>query len=720
LKKHIALSAALGFSFGNPGLAADAGSQKEAIAETSLEEIVVTAERRETSLLKAPLAVTALDGAEIQKSGAATFQQVLQNVPGLILQKPDDTEQGGPPVIAIRGLGADSTGTQPATAIYEDGVLVTASNAFFYDLSRVEVLRGPQGTLYGQGATGGAVNVIHNEPKMNSGVDAQVEVGNHSLIHTTFAGNMAASDTLAFRIAANQLKHDGYNSHGYGGADLINARLTALYKPSERFSLLVGGGYYYSTNQGEIETPVDSADGSIADDFFQPDPKGGKKSNQYHRFFANLHWDVGPFQLTYIPGYQTNTMTVNAYGGPGIQVGGKSDTTHTQELRISNAQDSWLTWVAGAYYLRNNNHNIFHGGFPIDYATALYTPLLINVDQTEKRDGLAFFGEFTAPLGDRLRLTGGIRHQHTSISYQEEDVVFGAPSSFDVRPKYNHVDYRARLEGDVGQSGLAYGSVSTGARPGGVGANGTEFGPEKVTAYEAGYKSRLADGRLQLALAGYYYDYGGFQSPVPIVDPNNTAAIIGWSVSIIPAKFYGAELELTAKLTPDDVLTFTPAWEHGEYTANYTISPQGPPGAPPALVSVLSNGKAPPHVPEWSLAASFEHTFRLANGGNIAVSVSGKYQGEQYNGLDATVYGTAIDPPGTVVPNPSYVTGSYTLLDAQLGYTAPGNRYSISVFGRNLTDEHYKLNAIPGAAPGGLVARVNDPRTFGIIAAVHF
>ena len=694
--------------------AAQSTPAADASQPQALQEIVVTSERQSSRQLKAPLAVSVISGSDIQQKGATTFQQVLQSVPALIIQKPDDTEQGGPPVIAIRGLGADSTGTQPATAIYEDGVLVTGSNSFFYDLSRVEVLRGPQGTLYGQGATGGAVNVIHKDPTHDFGVDTQLEIGNYNNLHTTVAVNTPVTDSLAMRFAVNQVKHDGYNSNGYGAADLINTRLTGLFEPTKNLSVLFGGVYFHSKNQGEIETPL-KADGSISSDLYQPDPAGGSKALDYSRYFANVRYNAGPFQITWIPAVQDNQLDLNAYGGPGIQVGGKTDRTHTEEFRISNAPDSSIKWVAGVYYLDNKNHNVFHGGFPIDYATRTYTPLLINVDQAEHRTATAVFGETTIPLSSDVRMTAGLRQQKTSISYQEGDVNFGAPTNYDVNLNYNRSDYRIRLDADLDKNSLVYGSVSTAARPGGVGANGTKFGPEGVTAIEAGYKTKMADGRVQLSLSAYNYDYSGFQSPVPVVDPSNPGAIVGWTVSVIPAKFRGLEMELAAKLTKDDVLTFAPAWEQAEYTQNYTISPSGP---VPALVTVYSKGKTPPHVPKWSLSSSFAHTFHIDNGDKVVASLSGKYQSQQYNTLDSSLYGTAADAAGTVTPNPAYVTKAYALFDGLLTYARGDGDWSVSGYVRNMTNTHYKLNVIPGAA--GLVARTNDPRTFGVIVSKQF
>lgn len=675
------------------------GSSADAADAPTLSEVVVTAERHSESVQKVAAAVTALDGQEIQQRGDSSMAEVLQSVPSVILQTQDNIAFGGPATIAIRGIGTDSGAA--GNAMYQDGVLVAQSGAFFYDLNRVEVLRGPQGTLYGQGSVGGAINIVENEPTREFTGSGQLEYGSYDLVHTTGVFNAPLSDDLAMRVAFNQIKHNGFAFNGYGNQDELNTRVKLLYRPSDSFSLLVGAVVYRSDDAGPPEVVI-NPDGSV-NGWNDADPTGGNKHIAYTRYYANLVWNVGPFDITYIPAYQTDSLTGDTYGGPGKIVDWfPQNSTQTHELRFSSPDGSRVQWVGGAYYFLGLTNSVFNGSVIAGGTAPDFNYLdAIDIKQQQRNMNTAVFGEVTYPVTDALKVTGGIRETWTRIPYSEQDFIFFTPADYNSDTTYQHFDWKGRLSYDLSPSNMVYGSVSTGSRSGGPSLNGGTYGPETMKAFEIGSKNRFLDNRVQVNVAAYYYNYGGFQQAVPITAPNNPSVIIGEGVATVPARFGGVELETIFQLTPNDQLQFSPAFEKGHYTSDYSS----------AGVVTYTDGKTPTHMPEWMLSADYSHRFDLPNGYALTAMADVHYQSEQTNTFNSIVFDNG--------PNANfYITGAYSIADASLTYGPRDGRYSFSAYVRNLTNTEYKLDAFPG--PIATSAYVNAPRTFGVIVSGRF
>ena len=656
--------------------AATAAAVSESSDPTQLQEVVVTAERHSESLQKVASSITAIDGRTIEQQTATDLSQVLQDVPGVIVQYQDNTGFGGPPPIAIRGIGTDS-GSQ-AVAVYEDGVYIPASGAFFYDLNRVEVLRGPQGTLYGQGSVGGAINLIDTAPSQSFGGTGQLEYGSYDLVHASGAFNAPLGDALAMRVSINEIKHNGFDANGFGNEDELNTKVKFLYHPSADFSLLVGAVAYSSDDAGPVEAPV-STSGAL-NGWNDPDPAGGNKHIEYKRYYANLVWDAGPFVLTYIPAYQTWSEAGLTYGGPGKIVDGLPESNlDTQELRFSNPDGSTLKWVGGAYYYRDISHVGFAGAImPPGAPPDTYLQVVQETTQTRTTNA-ALFGEVTYPITGAVRLTGGIRETWTTIPYSEQDLIFFVPADYVSRTNYKHFDWKARVEEDVGPGNLVYESVTTGSRSGGPAVDGTIYGPETMKAFEVGSKNRFYNDRVQVNAAAYFYDYGGFQESVILTAPNNPSVLVGEGVATVPARMGGVEIEAILKLTPNDQLEISPAFEKGHYTANYSSSG----------VLNLTDGKTPTHMPKWTIGATYSHRFDLPGDHALTAMADVHYQGEQINTFNPDVYNDAAD-------RNVYLTGAYCIGDFWLTFGPRAENYSIGAYVRNVANTEYKYDIFPG------------------------
>jgi outer membrane receptor protein involved in Fe transport len=672
----------------------------EAEASGELQEVVVTAERRKIDLQKAGLSVTAISGEDIAQHADLDVGQVLQDVPGVVLQGITDgpSQQsvqggGGPPNIAIRGLGTPSPNTVGAVAIYEDGVLLQGGGANFYDMTRVEVLRGPQGTLYGRGATAGAVNFITNDPTQEFGAAGRIQYGSYDLIATQGMLNVPLADVLSMRVAFNQIRHNGFFNNGQSNEDDINSRVKLLYKPNDNFSLLLGYVNYDSNGTGPGQVLLSS----------NPNPNdwttnvAGGTSNpiSYRKAYAELLWSLGFANLSYIGGYQTTHSTFSTnWNGFDCVMGVNAPCTYlvvtqpknqtwTHELRLESEGDSALSWVGGAYYFSNKFETAFEPALTPPATGAAYTPALAFAQSASPRS-IGLFGEATYALTSAVRLTAGLREDQDKVAQTqtfEPGGVGGVAVPYE--ETLHHLDWKARVETDLSANNLLYGTISTGYRPGSF-VNGEKTEDEKVTAYEIGSKNRVL-GSLTLNGAVFYYDYSGFQNVESVIVNGAPSSI----VVPLPAKFYGGELELAAQLSPTDRLTLSPAVERAKFTAD------GP--------GVATDGGIIPNTPKFSISGRYEHGFVLPSGDRISWQVDSHYQTQALTDFDFSNYPTT---------NPSYLQKSYSIVNSSLTFASMSGKYSITAFGRNLGNTLYKLTVYNPNPPS---AYVSDPRTFGIM-----
>jgi iron complex outermembrane receptor protein len=671
---------------------------------SDLNEIIVTAEYRTLGLQQSALSVTAISGDDIAQHGDSNISQVLQNVPGVQIQGIEGgmsalsvTGGGGPPNISIRGLGTDGPNKSSSTAVYEDGVLLLGGGGEFYDINRVEVLRGPQGTLYGRGATGGAVNIITKDPSQEWEEEARVQYGSDRYVGVQSVLNAPLGDSVSARLGVNAIQHGGYLSNGLDDERDINVRLKILYKPTDDLSLLVGGTYYRFNDQG-AGTEVVSSQQPNADVWKTTLPGGSSETINYKKIHGTLEWHLGPAELTYIPALQTTDSVDGQFGGIGKEfTTAPFDRTVTQELRLSGLTQSRIAWSGGAYYYHNTNEQVFSTG-PV---AAVFVPPVI-VTELPTQTSRAAFGELNYPITSALRATVGARETWDHIQATDTFNVFGGVTGDVFDKDYKHFDWKARLDGDLSPDNLVYGMVSTGYRPGGS-VNGVGYTNEVVKAYEVGSKNRF-DNAVTLNAAAFYYDYSGFQSPQSVTDPNNQAIFQSVIVSL-PARIYGLDVELTAHVTPHDTITASPEFLRGHYGSNFTFtSPYDG-----SVSSIATSGGQLPHMPKFSISGSYVHTFDLPNGAGLMADADAHYQMRQLTDFDTSNY------PST---NPIFNQDGYTIVNTFLTYVSPKESYSVTAYGKNLANEVYKLTT--SASFGQNIAYVNDPRTYGVIVRVHF
>jgi len=676
---------------------------------TTLEEIVVTAEKRVEDLQKVPASITVISGEELIDSGRATggnfIYEALQDVPGVTVQDQH---------ITIRGITSSDAadGFQPATAVYVDGVFsplgggrggtaiegVVGGSDFGetggnLDTERVEVLRGPQGTLFGRSATGGVVNIITKDPTQDFEAVGTMEFGNYELRHFGGALNLPVAPGLSFRAAVDSVNQDGYLSNGQNDDHDQQLRLKGLYQ-TDRFSVMAA--YYYEQyangfGQGTvlpfINTPPQQ-------EWYQTLTSATyNAANNLWEAYGRVEVDLGFATVTLIPSYtkQSNPQTTSpVLTFTQINTAPAINSTY-DELRLASEAGSKLTWVVGGnfYKLLSETTSNFYAG-PV---------LILGQVSNISAKSWGFFGQTTYSITDRLRATAGLRYTKEEQADRESglapDPITGLLTPYDhgASPVFTSTNYKARLDYDLRPKSLLYASVSTGFLPGGIASTGiVPFAAQTVTSYEVGSKNRFLGDRLQLNGSVFFYNYPNLQgtsiefvgtAPVSTIILNN------------PAQYKGGELEGLFQVTKDDKASLSVAYLDAHYTS-----------LTPYAQSVFG-GTQLASAPRWEVAGVFDHRFRLPGGASLTPEARANYQ-------SATYVSQSVEPYA--------LQNSYTLVSLSLNLASTDGKYGLTGYVRNLTNVYYKTAGILAAgqslASQGLF--VGIPRTYGFVLNARF
>jgi iron complex outermembrane recepter protein len=545
----------------------------------SLNEIVVTALRRDTTLQRTPAAVTAISGEEMTTRGIATLEDLSAAIPDVSFGK-----NIGQAHISIRGIGADSVvaGQDPRVAFYQDGVYIARPDAQvlgMFDVGTVQVLKGPQGTLYGRNATGGAIVVTSAAPTNNLEGYIRLGYGNYNDVKLESAVSVPLAPTLSARFAVSYNRRDGYGRNivtGTGIDDLNEggARASLLWKPVDKLELLTildysreddraNGLHYFGSAQPGV-VPLGLTLGgtallnsrNIASDI---DPKvdittwGLTEQGKYDAGWARIK------STTAFRKVESENLT--DIDGTSVQLGYDrlfdNAKQVSEELTVDGDVGRRLSWLAGGQYFYED---IGPAGSHIPISSAVLGGPLSLRDAFfslgfQKTYGAAGYGQVSYELIDGLKLTAGGR-------YSTEKKTLNDTFQLDFSRPYNpgdplvptagfprHLENRfsrftptATLEYQLDRDIFAYFTYGKGFKSGGYnfGVNQPAYQPEKITSYEAGIKSSLADGAVTANLIGFHYDYSDLQ--VTQVRGNTSV-----TENAATAKVNGFELELAIR-----------------------------------------------------------------------------------------------------------------------------------------------------------------------------
>jgi iron complex outermembrane receptor protein len=701
---------------------AEAPAPDTAAASQGLQEVVITAERRTSNVQKTAISITAVTGTEMRAKGQTALGSVLEDTPAVNVQA---SPQGGQ--VYVRGVGAngDSNWVDPAVSINLDGVYSGRAERVFssmFDVSRVEVLRGPQGTLYGRNATGGSVNVLTNNPKLDvfeGGVNGQL--GNFDLRHADGHVNLPLGEMFALRLAGMREKRDGYFSNGGRASDLSAGRAKLLFKPGAGFSLLGTVDSFYSNGRGVTTVPraVDASappfvtwptaysDPWQVDDLHPADVQRTK----FNTYSLQADWDLGFGTLTVLPAYTKSyrytesDLFVGLATGAMLPLPGSTwqEGQRTVEVRLASPAASPTKWVVGAY--RYNASNVQTGLQSTGAVMSTFTTYGTRVPA----ESTALFGQVTQPLAPTLRLTGGLRYTqdkktyHYGIRSTANSTVNGYDSGLQsVDASYGALTYKLGLEHDLAPQSMLYAQVATGYKAGGFGTTAIPpqaYEPEKLTALELGSKNRFFDNRLQLNGELYVYRYKNYQvqyasynaaSPVP--GDTQTADFFQYVVNAGAGKNLGFELESRWRALPETelraALTYTRA-RYGEFSI--------------ASLQYL-NGTKVANTPDWTVTLGAEHRWALADG-TLTAGGQVKFSDGYRATLESNLPGGDLNP----------TQGSFHRTDLRLGYAPASDRWNAQLWLRNLENKAQITQALPFGR-----VQVTDPRTVGVNLGLKF
>jgi len=693
--------------------------------------------------------------------GINDISRVADLVPGMTWG-----QSGNEVRIAMRGTRQNHVGTvaEQAVGIFEDGVYVaTSTQAFgsYLDVNRVEVLRGPQGTLYGRNTFGGTINVVTNVPEFDK-TSGRVSAlyGDYDRVRIEGVANLPLSDTFALRFAAMSDTHDGYvtntNDPGTGDdlqdEDIQFVRATARWAPTEAFdaSLRVTysdrstngtaiwgyqqiGGYLGGVYMPGHQFAPDATDPFPASANFDQGPwtvSRNLKSNADTTSTSTtltLNWDFESVSLRFI-GNQTSFDGQQNYDGDysdggdplnnGFTGWDSAQDTWSTELQLLSNNDGALEWMLGIYLFDQtadwNWQEMVNGVWEVPHWDQQGDYL---------SDSTGYFGNASYAISDTVRIIAGLRYSEDTKT-QKDALDWGVfPPVQDpgtgIHGEWDKTLWKAGIEVDFNDNMMGYFTASTGYRAGGINITDPSvpqlYDPEEVTAYEVGLKSTLADGTVVLNLAAYSNQYRDMQAQSFVVSPGATPLEFTENGGEVDAS--GLEAEL--RWMPDEhwnisaTLALMDA-EFGEYNIS-KVAGLGDLGGrqdlndPDAPLLSLT-GYTPALSPDLTFGLQVGYDIQLAGGSVLTPFFQTNYSGK-YSGFDLNLEGGYQD--------------AYTRSDVRLIWLSESGRTEVQAFVLNVEDEAV-LNRVVVFNPGentslaSLQAHWGDPRTWGVRASFNF
>lgn len=730
-----------------PAHAQDTGQAEQAqdVEAGGLGEIIVTAQKRSESLQKVPISIAAFDTAKLEGAGISDTQMLQAAVPGLVA-----TNTGSITSFYLRGVGTRFAfaGLEPSVAIYVDDRYVSRANASafeFADVERIEVLKGPQGVLYGRNATGGAIRIISKDVAENFEGQVQAGYGNYNAWNISGTASIPVSDDFGIRLSALVKKRDGFATNldprGFQESDNLDRQ---SYRAKVRWNVsdMVTTWLTLEYNRRRDTAGTDVVDLSAPEGVNLGIARGGISGRNRHEvataladptrqrdYSANFRVEasLGPVDLTSISTYW-NFRQIAMIDADGTSARLFDGTLHdkvqtlSQEFQLKSATSGPLSWILGLYYLDDHIK---------DFDTLLD---LRDLNGTLAEQGnadvrtraIAIFGQAEYELATGLTLQLGGRFSH-----EKKTVEVGAPAPgyvplnfrfpYSDAVKFNKFTPKVTLSYD-GDAGLMYATYSRGFKSGGfdfpaskinplTGQPVATLRPEVLDMFELGWKTSFFDRKVRLNASLFYYDYKDLQVTRAASDPT-TGAVVNLTENATTAKLKGIDLDLGWAITPDLTLDASMNLLDSKYGKYQTIGQllnsiaTGNPMAPGARsIGFDASGKSLLRASDFSANLLLRYAPEIS-AGRIPMSLGYSYKGP-FN-FDFVV------APGMQRLRQK----GYGLLNAQIGFETRDEKWSVSIWGENLTNQIY-FDDIVGS-PAGLRGSYGQPRTYGVSASHKF
>lgn len=699
----------------------------------TLGEVVVTAENRSVSAQSVPITLELVTGKAIQRQGATDLLQLQNLAPGLNIVQNTVFNQ-----INIRGIGSNDGAAElsdQAITLGIDGEYINrpvALNASLFDLDRLEVLKGPQGTLYGRNATAGAVNIIAKKPGNVKEADLSASYGNYNTVKANAAINLPLGKIAAVRAAGMMSRHDGYRDGGElaGRIDNGNVWATRLgfgLNPNNALSVYLAGEYSKTDQQAPAQYGVNvlNADttlkGQVPKNWTTSLPKdfdvataGFVKIDQA-ALRGRIAYDFGPAKITYTGGYRDVDMSgyqpLNGFVPETFSFDNRlTYQTQSHELRV-NGETARFIWQAGGFY--GNEDQVVGRGLVLPGAAGAFggnVPYLnfFSFDVNSKTS--AVFGQATYYITEKFGVTAGLRNttdQKSRTGATLTRAPFGPPGT----PAYfypnlpsrtdegmtassgegdwNKTTWMVNLDYKIDNSKMIFAKVSTGYKAGGFDNVGA-YDPEELTAFEIGSKNKFMDNRLRLNASVFNYNYDKQQVSVFI---NTTVG--GAIQNAANTKVFGVEIDGELMASKNDRLRATVNFLDAEF------------GDFPTTINRVSSdaevvnlkGNAPVQAPKWTMVAGYDHTFQLGKG-SLNAGIQTMYKSDYY----LSAYNFAMDKQK-----------AYTKTDLNVTYTTGKGNWEIGAFVQNLEDNRiFNFTGFTGGNINIYNWIFGTPRTFGL------
>ncbi len=696
---------------------ADLSDTSGAEPVVKLKDVVVTATKEgEVSLQKLPVAVTAFTDQQLEESGAKNIEDLKLQTPGLNI-----TRNGQSARLYMRGIGTnlDFIGADPSVTVHTDGVYQsrpTAALEEFLDVERVEVLRGPQGTLYGRNSTGGTINIVSKLPEAEPRAKVSAELGNYAYSNlTAVASGPLAGDSLLGGIAIMKVDHDPYvsnlNPNGIDGLvddDTLSSRGTLRYLLGGQGEIILRADYtdidratgaYKPTGLGVTGSPAPLAgQTNVPDDPFKMNISYPEPFVQHTNWgtSAEVDYKISPnLSVVSLTAYRdTEFKTVEDTDGSDLDVMvtelNDDQDQVSEELRFQYQRDRF-SMVTGLYYLSDDHSSDTTVNVNI---AGIANNFIVNNQTT----AYAVFGQGTYAFTEKLNATLGLRYSKEEKEFKNRNRLSNTAgdtvSSFEIDETQDWDDWspKAGVDYTFNDGMMVYGSVSQGFKSGGFNFTSTDPGyyPETVWSYEVGAKMDWLQKQVRTNVVVFYYDYTDLQvsdfTRTGVLSITNAAA----------ATVQGIEIENQWMPSYNWLFEFNYAYLDATY--DEYLAPAGP-------VTIDVSGNQLNAAPEHKLNVAAQY-FQEISPGTLSYRVEYAWQDKQF----FTAFNRDVSSQG-----------AYGLWNARIAFHSADEHWEVQAFGENLADEAYSTSSreFP-AATVGVTKDINAPRTFGVKLVYNF
>lgn len=731
-------------------------TERAAAAPSYIEEVLVTSQKREQNLQDVPIAVTALGHKSLELHRIRGVEDIVHKVPGFFIsqQGPNDPE------LTIRGIGSSDreSGSDSSVVTFIDEVYIGRSGGAtidLFDVERIEVLRGPQGTLFGRNAVGGAINITTKKPSLEKGLLARATVGSDNLYELGLVLNNPINSKLLSRMSLSERNRDGLvkdlnTREDTDSIDNLGFRGALKFLPADDLEMLFSAEFMNDNVNGiHVRIPKVSGMFSGIDNLEVPSsfhsvtlPVKGFLDKNVWGLSGRLDWELSNgIIITSLTAYRAidfhqdrdlsgayvlgSSCAEPSLGGGdecflSREIIKEESNLFSQEFRFTSPSDGRINWLLGLYYLYENTRRDQERKrlISIDGEVSSSDPLF---DQFNKIESFAVFGELNFHITDKLVLSTGSRWTHdfrtmdlAVIDLDPENIFTNvlnpAQETFSVTgvsKSWQKFTPKINLSYHLFDQGMLYLSWGEGFKAGGYNglagsedATGIAFSPEQATNLEFGFKSQFAGGRIQLNLAVYRMSFNDLQMRRRLLldanDQTTNTIVIG---NVGKAKIEGFEAELKVYPWPEFNLAATYSHVDSE-----VIDPE----IKVAFEGVFDDGLIPqkgdplPRAPRNSVMVALDYRVHLQKG-DLGMQLDYAWIDDVYFDFNT--------------PSPHGFQGSYELYNGSIRYVPDNSAWKFTLWAKNLANKEYWIHQQPFSGGISAVGRVGDPRTFGLSVA---